>query len=49
LNALLDSLYTRFRPNVGWFPGSLDIYSSHDTLLSGGGDNEGLLTGYNTP
>jgi uncharacterized membrane protein len=47
LNALLVSLYTRFRPNVGWFPGSLPIYSSHDTLLSGGGDNDGLRTGCN--
>jgi ABC-type Fe3+ transport system permease subunit len=48
LNPLLVSLYTRFRPNVGWFPGSLPIYSSHDTLLSGGGDNDGLRTGCNS-
>lgn len=47
LKALLVSLYTRFRPNVGWFPGSLPMYSAHNTLLSGGGDNDSLLTGCN--
>lgn len=46
LKALLLSLCTSSLPSVGCSPTLAEIYSFHETLLSGGGVSDNLRTGY---